>query len=295
MLVKPPTRRGGTPVAYFVFRRPHHTRESFAAIRAYRPAQLFIIADGPRSLYAEDIDLCKEVRTIVAEVDWPCEVYKNFAEINLGCGKRVSSGLDWVFSEVDRCIILEDDCVASSDFFVFCEELLERYDKNETIWVVSGNSYQAQHRRGDYSYFFSKYPELWGWATWRRAWTNYKFDLSFLEEWLTSDRWSKCFPVPSEKAYWLNCFENVLSGNVDTWDYQWVGCVLYGGGLSATPNANLVKNIGFDNLATHTLDASQDMFAGHEITSLGKLTHPPLVEADKAADTYYREKLLGCV
>jgi hypothetical protein len=96
------------PVAYIVFNRPRHTRETFAAIRNYRPSKLFIIADALRTGHPGDIERCREVRSIVSAVDWPCEVFRDFSESNLGAGARVSSGLDWVFSKVDRALVLED-------------------------------------------------------------------------------------------------------------------------------------------------------------------------------------------
>ena len=58
----------------------------------------------------------------------------------MGCAKRIVSGLDWVFSRVDRAIILEDDCLAHPDFFRFCEELLTRYEDNERIMQICGTN-----------------------------------------------------------------------------------------------------------------------------------------------------------
>jgi hypothetical protein len=278
---------GTTPVAYFVFNRPRHTRKTFDIIRAYRPSQLFVIADGPRPHRPTDIERCREVRNIVSEINWPCEVYFDFAGHNLGAGRRISSGLDWVFSKVDRAIVLEDDCLASPDFFTFCDDLLVRYREAESVWVVSGNSYQPDFQRGDSSYFFSKYPDTWGWATWRRAWRHYRHDLPFLDEWRRSPRWKECFPTRSEQRHFLRVFDAALTGVVDAWDYQWVGCVIYHGGLSATPNANLVKNIGFDDEATHTKTA--DGF-DYELTPLGALTHASQIAADTEADKYLRRK-----
>ena len=279
---------GRTPVAYVVFNRPRHTRETFAAIRAYRPSQLFIIADGPRTSHPGDIERCREVRSIVSEIDWPCEVRHNFSDGNVGCRRRVSTGLDWVFTAVDRAIILEDDCLGSLDFFSFCDELLSHYHDTESVWVVSGNSYQPQHCRGNGSYFFSKYPDIWGWATWRRAWRHYRSDLPFLSEWLKSRRWKEDFPTRSEQRYFRRIFSEALTGAVDSWAYRWTGCVIYGGGLSATPNANLVRNIGFDDQGTHTKSAHG---LDYDLTPLGALTHPSQITVDAEADEYLRRKL----
>ena len=280
-----------SPVAYIVFNRPRHTNETFAAIREQRPSTLFIIADGPREGNPEDVERCREVREIVEKIDWPCKVYRNYSETNLGCKRRFSTGLDWVFTQVAHAIILEDDCVASADFFSFCETLLKHYENNEAVWAVTGNSYQPQHRRGDGSYYFSKYPDCWGWATWQRAWQHYQEDLPFLEEWNGSPRWRECFPVHAEQRFWDRVFRLCQQGKIDTWDFPWVACVLYGGGLVATPNANLVRNIGFDAEGTHT--KGQDAEGVYEITPFGSMVHPSGIMADVEADEYYFQRFFA--
>src|SRR4051794_5172883 len=97
-----------TPVAFLIFNRPAHTARVFEAIRAARPRTLLVVADGPRTESQNDI--CEKTRSILRNVDWPCDVRWNAADNNLGCRKRVSSGIDWVFDEVNEAIILEDDC-----------------------------------------------------------------------------------------------------------------------------------------------------------------------------------------
>ncbi len=282
---------GQTPVAFFVFRRPMHTRASFAAIRAYRPARLFLVADGPRKDHPEDEQRCLDVRSIVSDVDWPCEVLTNFASDNLGCSWRIPSGLAWVFSHADRAIVIEDDCVASPEFFEFCEQLLRYYETEESVWAVNGNSYQPEVRRGDGSYYFSKYPDCSGWATWRRAWRHYQRDLPFLKEWKRSRSWKACFPTVLERRHFSRVFDDVLKGSMDSWAYRWLACAIYGGGLSATPNANLVRNIGFDAEGTHT--TTPGILHRHCPELLGPLSHPANIAADRDADHYLRAVVEG--
>ena len=136
-------------IALIVFNRPRHTRESFASVRAQQPKKLFLIADGPRADRPDEAQKCQEVRDIVAQIDWPCEVFRNYADQNMGLKRRVSSGLNWVFDQVETAVILEDDCVPHPDFFTYCEDLLERYRDDERIWVITGNNFQRGKRRGD--------------------------------------------------------------------------------------------------------------------------------------------------
>ena len=116
-----------TPVAFIIFKRPEETQRVFAEIRKVKPAKLLVVADGPRlDRPGEDLQ-CAAARAIIDRVDWECEVLRNYADTNLGCRDRVSSGLDWVFDTVEEAIIIEDDCLPDPTFFRFAEELLERY------------------------------------------------------------------------------------------------------------------------------------------------------------------------
>jgi len=283
----------GTVVAYIVFNRPHHTRKTFAAIRAQQPSKLFIIADGPRPGHSTDVERCAEVRVIVEQVDWPCEIHRHYADSNLGCKRRVSSGLDWVFEQVESAIVLEDDCLPHPDFFTFCDTLLERYADDERVWVITGNNFQNGRRRGEAAYYFSKYNHVWGWATWRRAWQYYRGDLPFWPEWQTAEDWRKKTHDRVERRYWSAIFDRVHAGAIDTWDYSWTASVWYNGGITATPNVNLVTNIGFGPDATHTYATVES--EGLPIRPLGALTHPRDVALDRQADRYVFDHAFGGV
>lgn len=273
-----------TPLAYIIFNRPEHTQKTFSQLRAQQPTKLFIIADGPRPDHPTDVERCLEVRKIVEHIDWPCEVHRNYANLNLGLKHRVSSGLDWVFGKVERAIILEDDCLPNSDFFVFCEVLLERYASDQRIWVVTGNNFQNGRKHDKASYYFSKYNHCWGWATWHRAWQHYRGDLPFWPEWKNSIDWRQKVPDPKERHYWEQIFERVKRNESNSWAYPWTACVWYHGGLTATPNVNLVTNIGIGPEATHTVAC--DNLPGLPVHDLAILTHPKNIVQCERADKY---------
>jgi len=280
-----------TPIAYIVFNRPRHTRQTFAAIREIRPQNLFIIADGPRPGHQMDAERCREVREIVARVDWPCTVYRDYVDENLGLKRRVSSGLDWVFEQVDRVIVLEDDCLPHGDFFHFCGDILNKYQDDSRICAVTGNNHQNGCIRGNASYYFSKYPHCWGWGTWKRAWQHYQGDLPFWPSWKSSKGWLKKMPDRIERQYWSSIFDSVERGDIDSWAYPWTCCTWYHGGLTVTPNVNLVTNIGFGPEGTHTV-ADEDL-EGVPSHPLGALTHPEDVVLDRKADRYVFDYYFG--
>ena len=244
-----------------------------------------LVADRLRANHASDAELCAEARAIVERVDWDCEIRKNYSDINLGCGKRVSTGLDWVFSEVEEAVILEDDCLPHPTFFQFCEELLGKYRDDDRIGHIGGVNFQFGRKRGPNSYYFSRYNHIWGWASWRRAWKNYDVDIGLWPE-VRDGKWLR--GVLEERRlvrYWTRIFDKVYQHGVNTWDYQWVFHCWTQSRLAIIPNANLISNIGFDTNATHTM--GQSKFNNIKIEAMKfPLSHPPFTMRDSAADEY---------
>ena len=259
-----------TPVAFLIFNRPETTRKVFAEISKAKPEKLLVVADGPRADRAGEAQRCLEARSVIERVDWDCEVLTNYADENMGCKRRVSSGLTWVFETVEEAIVLEDDCLPHASFFPFCEELLERYRTDERVTMISGDNFQFNRRRTPYSYYFTRYVHIWGWASWRRAWQHYDVEMKLWPE-LRETNWLADILGQEEAAeYWRQIFELVYAGRIDTWDYQWAFACWMQNGLSIVPEVNLISNIGFGDAATHT----------HAGNTVNKLANLPPVEMD---------------
>jgi hypothetical protein len=240
------------PVVLIIFNRPHLVRQVWETIRAARPRRLFVVADGPRSDRPEDAALCAACRAIVAQVDWPCEVEHNYAERNLNCGLRVATGLDWVFSQVEEAIVLEDDILPDPSFFGFCQALLERYRSDEQCMGIGGYNVLGEWRRADGSYFFHRHPMTWGWATWARAWRSFDYHLERYRTWNVHERLMAHLGDPEMAAYYWDLFQHLKPALTDAWDTQWVLICYVLGGRWISPTINLVTNVGFDGDATHT-------------------------------------------
>ncbi len=277
------TEARSVPVIFIIFNRPGTTRQVFETIRAARPSKLLVIADGPRANRPGEAEKCAATRAIIDGVDWDCEVLRNFSETNMGCCLRISSGITWAFELVDKAIILEDDCVPSSSFFPYCADLLHRYESDERVMMVSGNNYLFGHAEMADSYYFSRYSQLWGWATWRRAWAKYDLDMTHWPEIRDRKLFDQYFPKMIERYYWKSIFQYVYEGNVDSWGYRWVYSIWANSGLSIAPARNLVRNIGFGADATHTKSHNAYSSAGAEELDL-PLTHPATLLASSDKD-----------
>ena len=207
-----------TPIAFIIYRRPELTAQVFERIREARPRQLFVIADGPRS--EGDWLRCAQARRVVEKIDWPCEVQRNYSKHNQGCRDRVVSGLDWVFARVNEAIVVEDDCLPSPDFFRFCAELLGRYRDSDRVMHICGSNFLVE-RAMPYSYYFSRYGHVWGWATWARAWRHMDVNLRTWPAFKKSAI-GELFADKDETKYWIEKLHPFSTGErADTWDHQW--------------------------------------------------------------------------
>ncbi len=247
-----------TPVAFIIFNRPDTTERVFAEIAKAKPPKLLVVADGARTNKIGEAEKVAATRAIIQRVDWDCEVLTNFSEVNLGCKIRVSSGIDWVFEQVEEAIILEDDCLPDATFFRFCQEMLERYRDDQRIGMISGDNFQFGQTRNNDSYYFSKYVHIWGWATWRDRWQkNYDVELKKWPVIRDGNYLVDILGNNKEAKSWNKIFESMYKGEIDTWDYQWVFANWVDGRLNVMPNVNLISNIGFGLDATHTIGDSK--------------------------------------
>ncbi len=291
-----------TPVVFIIFNRPELTQKVFNEIRKAQPKNLYVIADGPRENKIKDIAQCRETRTIIDTIDWPCEVKKNYSVINLGCGKRISSGLDWVFDQCDQAIILEDDCVPSRDFFRFCMETLSHFKNDERVMSISGFSAPSEKVAAlRESYYFSKFFGMWGWATWKRAWQSYDFKMSRWPEIKAAGIIRKNLGDIPISAQMERDLDNVYKNNgkrgiVDTWDFQFALAHFSHAAFAIKPKYNLVENIGIgDKEATHTV--MKNKLSRVTATPLRfPLQHPEHVQWNKDEDMevfkkYYSKSL----
>jgi hypothetical protein len=280
-----------TAVAFLVFCRPDCTQRIFERIRSAKPPRLYLIADGP--ITTEQHAICEETRNSVeSAINWNCELIKVFSDTNLGCARRAQTGLDFVFQREEHAIILEDDTLPDLTFFKFCEELLIRYKSSHSIFHISGMNMFPDLLRSDDSYTFSSIINMWGWATWARAWKHYDLQMegwkkenkkTMLNKWCITNSYNRGM----RKMFDLHC------NNDDpwTWDYQWHYACWRNEGLAVTPAKNMVSNIGIGPNATHTItETPVSLFPEHLEAIEFPLRHPSTVERNFKFEKKYRKK-----
>jgi len=261
------TERQETPVMLLFFNRPEPLKEVFQWVRTVKPKQLFLVQDGARPGRDDDVEKVRQCREVVENIDWPCEVYRNYSEENLSCDPREFSGISWCFEYVDRLIILEDDCVPSISFYQFCAELLEKYKDDERVHAISGMNRVGVYENYPYDYIPSTISLGWGWATWKRTWEKAE-QLADMKHWAdqefvqaqipnlkyTVGKSYGCENFPELGLKWKRAYEE--RHRVESWEFA-IGSVLcLNGTIALTPTKNMIKNIGVTEDATHSADAN---------------------------------------
>ncbi|WP_028898279.1 hypothetical protein [Prevotella sp. HUN102] len=272
------------PILFVIFKRKDIALQSFQQIKAIKPQKLYIAGDGARNNVIGEAEKVDETRqSILNDIDWKCDVHTLFRNNNVGCSEGVHSAINWMFETEEMGIILEDDCIAEPTFFPYISELLHKYKDDYRIGMIAGTN-PIENYLMPHSYCFSKYAACWGWATWKRAWTQIDIKMRFLlsaqdKKNILQNRGYQA----KEKQHWLFQIDYIKKARVSAWDWQWYFSLAAQNQLCIFPQVNLISNIGNDTEATHT-NGNDIFIKSKAITS--PLSHPRYIVPD---DTFDRE------
>lgn len=280
------------PLLLIAFNRPDHFEQLIERLRPTSPQRIYVAVDGPRLGRDDDAAAVTLTRALVARIDWTDDVHTLFQESNLGCGQGVSTAISWFFTHEERGIILEDDILPKDSFFAFCSELLDRYESDPRVLAISGCNFVPPEYVSDPGpYRFSRVPHIWGWATWRHVWQQHDLDISdWRDRMPLSKLWQVSGRSPGGLVFWRSIFDLMARGQIDTWDMQFVFLGMERDMYTATSNVNLVDNIGFGDLATHT-EVRPVYLRTSEDIALPVRDMP--VRVDEKADAWSRKVVFG--
>jgi len=286
-----------TPLLLIAWRRPHTLCQVIDAIRPVGPTRLFVACDGPNPERPGETEKVAATRQVIEqEIDWPCQIERLYSEVNQGCRLGVSRAITWFFEQVEEGIILEDDCVPHPDFFPYCATLLERYRHDTRVWCISGdNATNVTLSSCESSYGFIRYPLVWGWATWRRCWSQYRSNLEGLDEVSNSTSFVKeLFGGNSRLASWrLPYWKSIRDKkHPDSWAAVWAYTCMVNSGITILPRVNLVSNVGFGIEGTHTLKSGSQRDSA-SCFPIVPVVHPTQIIRDVSAEEFLAETVYG--
>lgn len=248
------------PVLVLFFNRPELLKKLFEQIKAARPSCLLLYQDGPRN--EGDLKRMEQCRAVVSDenIDWECTVHRNYREENSGCDPSSYYSIKWAFSLYDKCIKFEDDDVPSLSFFPFCKEMLDRYENDSRISIISGMNYDEKTPDVPYDYFFATTFSINGWATWRRVvdeWDDGSY--SFLDD---AYNVHQLDALIKERKYQQNflkfCHYHRSTGKA-YYETIFHASIFFNSGLSIIPRVNMISNAGASDEGVHYSGSNDDL------------------------------------
>ena len=281
-------------VLLLFFTRSDTFAKVFEAVRQARPSKLFLYQDGPRG--EGDMAGIKACRRIVSDenIDWECEVHRNYLDHNEGCDPSGFRSHRWAFTLADKVIVLEDDVVPSLSFFPFCKEMLDKYENDERISMIAGFNIDEVSPDCSDSYFFTSAFSIWGWASWRRVAERWDPTYGFMRNPETLQRLENIAKERRLRSDMMQMFCDHSQGGKEYFETIYWADMLLHDSLAIMPAKNQINNIGLTGDSTHfstelktTPHRIRRLFTmqRHELTF--PLVHPAKVEENKA----YLERL----
>lgn len=234
-----------SPIAMFVYNRLDNTRTTIEYLKRNELASessLYIFSDGGKN--EASWKAVNEVRVYLHTVTGFKEVHIIERPENYYLERNITEGIQYVLSEHDTVIVLEDDICTSPVFLKYMNDALDKYREEKKVMHIAGFSNLDVPELGDV--YFTPHMSGWGWATWKDRWqlfTHYTSRADALAGLTQADL------LKIEYGGNFRCLKSLDKSPIP-WDICWEVIIHKQKGLCLTPTHTLVKNIGIGN-GTH--------------------------------------------
>lgn len=233
-----------SPIVLFVYNRPWHTLQTIEALKQNLFAlesDLIIYSDAPKN--KTDQLQVEEVRSYIRQIAGFKSVDVIERETNWGLANSIIDGVTHIINKYGKIIVLEDDIVTSPYFLKFMNDALTFYEREKTVWHISGWNYPIK-TEGLEDTFLWRVMNCWGWATWADRWKYFErnVDKTFME---FSAVDINRLNLDGHNDSWSQLVAN-KDGRLNTWAIFWYTTIFRHNGLCLNPAKSFVKNIGLD-------------------------------------------------
>lgn len=241
------------PVLVIFFNRPNVLKQVFDQVKHARPSKLYLYQDGARLNNETDEEKIEDCRRIVSDIDWECDVHTLFQEKNYGCDPSEYIAQKWMFATEGKGIVLEDDDVPSISFFRFCKELLDKYEHDERIYMISGMNHlgKCENDRNE-AYLFTRNFSIWGWATWKRIIDEWDPQYDWMSQEDVRANVIASFDTKYCSDYLINTLSRHKASGREHYESISESAMRTSSRLCIVPTVNMISNIGLTDDATHT-------------------------------------------
>ncbi len=241
---------GLSPICFFAYNRPEHTRKALAALAAADGAyasELFIFIDGPA--HPDERHTVDAVRDEASRTAGFAKIHIKTASTNQGTVQSIVPAVSEIINRFGRVIVIEDDVIVSPQFLRFANQALDRYEGEERVMAITGYMFDIASAACLPEAFFHRNGSSIGWATWARAWQRLELDANVLLNELertglihTLDRKGT---LSLAELIRRDAAAGVSQASM-SWSPRWFASIILHDGLCLYPRHALVRNIGFD-------------------------------------------------
>lgn len=231
------------PIAVFAYNRPQHLSRTLNALKNNKEAAksvLYLFLDGAKENTVEQV---AEVESVARSITGFAKINIVKREQNIGLAQNIISGINQILSDYETVIILEDDLMPSAYFLQFMNDGLRMYADNEKVASVHGYVHPLKQKLPQT--FFLKYPNSWGWATWRRAWRIFESDGSKLMSQLFDGKLVKQFDFNGNYRF-TRMLQRQIDKKNNSWAIRWYASVFLNDMLCLYPGDSFIKDFGND-------------------------------------------------
>jgi len=239
-----------SPVALFAYDRPQHLRRTIESLLSDDLAtrtDLFIFSDAPKK--KENSVGVTEVREYLSYLTGFRSIKIILRDRNYGLARSIADGVTSIVNKYGTVIVLEDDLLIRPGLLSFMNSALEKYESESRVYQISGYMYPGNYAAAAET-FFLPMTSCWGWATWKRAWNSFNFNLDGFDELKKDANLSNKFNLQGSYDY-IGMARQQKAGKISSWGICWYFNVFMKDGLVLYPRSSLVQNIGVDSSGTH--------------------------------------------
>ncbi len=249
-----------SPIALFTYERLEILKKTINYLKKNLlspKTDLFIFSDGPKdNVNSKNI---KEVRDYLEKVSGFNSITIIKRKSNIGLEQNLIQGLEYIFKNHDRVIVLEDDIRTSKYFLKYLNDSLNKYENEKKVCQISGYSFLENYskRYGLDDFYFIKGADCLAWGTWKDRWDLFTNDASSLSTEISKNKLISKFNRDNNYNYFKMLLDKSRQKN-NSWAICWYAKNFLENKYTLYPLKSLASHLGNDKNATNYIPSQND-------------------------------------
>ena len=240
-------------LAFFVYRRPEHTKKVLESVKKNQFEKIYIFQDGLKD--EKYRSQWEEVSKIIKNIDF-AETEIHICEHNKGLANSIVDGINYVVARHEAVIALEDDIVIGDGYKTFANKCFDKYKDNPQVMCICGacaGDYITNEIEDEYDAFFSYRMFSRAWGTWKDRWTLFQMNREHLQKFLADDELKeRVARIAGRDLLWMAKAILETPDKIDSWATHWSIIQATRSGVQIVPYHALADDIGHDSTGTNT-------------------------------------------